>query len=39
VGSSASEIQQSKMRAHFITTSRFEWMFWDMGHTQEQWPV
>jgi len=39
VGASASEIQQSKMRAHFITTSRFEWMFWDMGHTQEQWPV
>ncbi|HXJ81877.1 MAG TPA: thiaminase II [Candidatus Methylomirabilis sp.] len=27
------------MRRHFITTSRYEWMFWDMGHRQEAWPV
>jgi thiaminase/transcriptional activator TenA len=27
------------MRRHFVTTSRYEWMFWDMGHRQEQWPV
>ena len=27
------------MRRHFVTTSRYEWMFWDMGHRQERWPV
>jgi thiaminase/transcriptional activator TenA len=39
VGSSASEMQRSRMRSHFITTSRYEWMFWDMGYSQEQWPT
>jgi thiaminase/transcriptional activator TenA len=24
---------------HFRTTSRYEWMFWDMGYRQESWPV
>jgi len=24
---------------HFLTTSRYEWMFWDMGYRREQWPV
>jgi thiaminase/transcriptional activator TenA len=27
------------MRRHFVTTSRYEWMFWDMGHRLEKWPV
>ena len=27
------------MRRHFITTSRYEWMFWDMGYRREPWPV
>jgi len=27
------------MRRHFVTTSRYEWMFWDMGWRQEGWPV
>jgi thiaminase/transcriptional activator TenA len=27
------------MRRHFITTSRYEWMFWDMGLRREAWPV
>jgi thiaminase/transcriptional activator TenA len=39
VGSSVSEMQRSRMRSHFITTSRYEWMFWDMGYSQEQWPT
>jgi thiaminase/transcriptional activator TenA len=34
---SASE--RDRVFAHFATTSRYEWMFWDMGHRQEQWPV
>jgi thiaminase/transcriptional activator TenA len=24
---------------HFVTTSRYEWMFWDMGYRREGWPV
>lgn len=27
------------MRRHFVTTSRYEWMFWDMGWRREAWPV
>jgi thiaminase (transcriptional activator TenA) len=27
------------MHRHFVTTSRYEWMFWDMGYRQERWPV
>jgi thiaminase/transcriptional activator TenA len=26
------------MRRHFIATSRYEWMFWDMGFRREGWP-
>jgi thiaminase (transcriptional activator TenA) len=30
-----------RARAHdrFRVTSRYEWMFWDMGYRQEAWPV
>ncbi len=27
------------MLGHYVTTSRYEWMFWDMGYRKEQWPV
>ena len=27
------------MLRHFVTTSRYEWMFWDMGYRRESWPV
>ncbi len=27
------------MRRHFVTTSRYEWMFWEMGHRREAWPI
>jgi thiaminase/transcriptional activator TenA len=27
------------MRRHFVTTSRYEWMFWEMGYRMESWPV
>jgi thiaminase/transcriptional activator TenA len=27
------------MRRHFITTSRYEWMFWEMANGREPWPV
>ena len=30
---------RTAMRGHFVTTSRYEWMFWDMGLRRETWPV
>jgi thiaminase/transcriptional activator TenA len=33
------EADRGAMRRHFVTTSRYEWMFWDMGHRLERWPV
>jgi thiaminase/transcriptional activator TenA len=31
--------ERARVRRAFRTTSRYEWMFWDMGYRQEQWPV
>jgi thiaminase/transcriptional activator TenA len=31
--------EREAMRRHFVTTSRYEWMFWEMGHRREGWPV
>ena len=30
--------ERDAMRRHFRTTSRYEWMFWDMGFRAERWP-
>jgi len=27
------------MRRHFLATSRYEWMFWEMGYRRESWPL
>jgi len=32
-------MERECMRRHFVTTSRYEWMFWEMGWRQEGWPV
>jgi len=39
VGAAASDEQRRRMTVHFATTSRYEWMFWDMGYVQQQWPA
>jgi thiaminase/transcriptional activator TenA len=31
--------ERETMARHFVTTSRYEWMFWDMGYRREAWPV
>jgi thiaminase/transcriptional activator TenA len=31
--------EREAMRRHFVTTSRYEWMFWEMGWRRERWPV
>lgn len=30
---------EAAARAHFVTTSRYEWMFFDSAHRRERWPV
>jgi thiaminase/transcriptional activator TenA len=34
-----SPAERDAMRRHFVTTSRYEWMFWEMGLRRESWPV
>ncbi len=36
-GLAASE--RGRVHRHFRTSSRYEWMFWDMGYRKETWPV
>jgi thiaminase (transcriptional activator TenA) len=31
--------EREAMRRHVLTTTRYEWMFWDMGWRLEVWPV
>lgn len=39
IGPALTPGQEAAARAHFVTTSRYEWMFFDAGHRQEKWPV
>ena len=34
-----SPAERAAMKRHFVATSRYEWMFWEMGHRREGWPV
>lgn len=34
-----SDDERARVRSHFRTTSRYEWMFWQMGWIRESWPV
>jgi thiaminase/transcriptional activator TenA len=31
--------ERTRAGRHFRETSRYEWMFWDMGYRQETWPL
>ena len=39
IAAAVGDAQRAVMRRHFRTTSRYEWMFWDMGWRRERWPV
>jgi thiaminase/transcriptional activator TenA len=39
LGAVAGPAERALMHRHFRVTSRYEWMFWDMGYRQEAWPV
>ena len=39
VGLTLSATDETRARAHFATTARYEWMFWDAAWGHEVWPV
>src|SRR6266702_2161631 len=39
LGPKLSAAERERVHRHFRATSRYEWMFWDMGYRQETWPV
>jgi thiaminase/transcriptional activator TenA len=39
VGPTLGVEDEARARRHFVTTSRYEWMFWDAAWRCEQWPV
>ncbi len=39
VGPTLSAADEAVARAHFVTTARYEWMFFDGAYRREAWPV
>jgi thiaminase/transcriptional activator TenA len=39
LGSELGAAERERVCRHFRQTSRYEWMFWEMGYRCEQWPV
>ena len=39
VGEEISPAERARTHEHFVTTSRYEWMFWDAAWRHETWPV
>jgi thiaminase (transcriptional activator TenA) len=39
LGTQLAPAEEARMRERFRTTSRYEWMFWEMGYRREPWPV
>ncbi len=39
LGETLDPANEAKVTEHFITTARYEWMFWDMGYRRERWPL
>ncbi|MGM7685048.1 thiaminase II [Cytobacillus sp. Hm23] len=39
IADQVTEADREKMQEHFIISSQYELMFWEMAYTQETWPV
>ena len=39
LGLALAPVERERIRCHFRVTSRYEWMFWDMGFRRENWPL
>lgn len=35
----ASADERLRMESHFVISSRYEWMFWEMAWNEEKWPI
>lgn len=35
----ASEADRERMKRHFVISSRYEYMFWEMAYVKETWPI
>ncbi|GAA3791035.1 thiaminase II [Sphaerisporangium flaviroseum] len=38
-GEEATPLQRGRALDHFVTTARYEWMFWNAAWHQETWPI
>ena len=38
-GAGIGATERARVEERFVTTSRYEWLFWEMGWRQEAWPV
>lgn len=39
LGTDLAPSERALVHRHFRTTSRYEWMFWEMGYRKQGWPV
>lgn len=39
VGPTLGDVERGRVVEHYVTTCRYEWMFWDAAWRQETWPV
>ena len=39
LGPNLSPAERLSAARHFAITSRYEWMFWEMGYRRERWPI
>ncbi|MPZ86720.1 MAG: thiaminase II [Nitriliruptorales bacterium] len=39
IGGELGDAELARVRDRFVTTSRYEWMFWDAAWRQESWPI
>ncbi len=39
LGHDLAPAERALVHRHFRVTSRYEWMFWDMGYREQAWPV
>ncbi len=39
LGPGLAPAERARVHSHFRTTSRYEWMFWEMGYRKQAWPV
>lgn len=39
LGARLEPAERARAAGHFRATSRYEWMFWNMGYRQERWPA